>query len=50
LCLHGLPDTAYGWRKVAPQLVDAEWRVVAPFMRGYALTSLPSDGSSMSAR
>ena len=35
----------FGWRKVAPQLVDAGWRVVAPFMRGYAPTSLPSDGS-----
>jgi pimeloyl-ACP methyl ester carboxylesterase len=45
LCLHGFPDTAYGWRKVAPALVDAGWRVVAPFMRGYAPSSLPSDGS-----
>jgi pimeloyl-ACP methyl ester carboxylesterase len=45
LCLHGLPDTAYGWRKVAPALVDAGWRVVAPFMHGYAPLSLPSDGS-----
>jgi pimeloyl-ACP methyl ester carboxylesterase len=45
LCLHGFPDTAYGWRKIAPQLVDAGWRVVAPFMRGYAPSSLPSDGS-----
>ena len=45
LCLHGFPDTAYGWRLIAPQLVDAGWRVVAPFMRGYAPSSLPSDGS-----
>jgi pimeloyl-ACP methyl ester carboxylesterase len=45
LCLHGFPDTAYGWRKVAPALVDAGWRVVAPFMRGYLPSSLPSDGS-----
>jgi pimeloyl-ACP methyl ester carboxylesterase len=45
LCLHGFPDTAYGWRKVAPLLVDAGWRVVAPFMRGYAPSSIPSDGS-----
>lgn len=45
LCLHGFPDTAYGWRKVAPALVDAGWRVVAPFMRGYAPSSLASDGS-----
>ncbi len=45
LCLHGFPDTAYGWRKVAPLLVDAGWRVVAPFLRGYAPSSIPSDGS-----
>jgi pimeloyl-ACP methyl ester carboxylesterase len=45
LCLHGFPDTAHGWRKVAPLLVDAGWRVVAPFMRGYAPSSLAADGS-----
>jgi pimeloyl-ACP methyl ester carboxylesterase len=45
LCLHGFPDTAHGWRKVAPLLVDAGWRVVAPFMRGYAPSSLSSDAS-----
>jgi pimeloyl-ACP methyl ester carboxylesterase len=45
LCLHGFPDSAHGWRKVAPLLVDAGWRVVAPFLRGYAPSSLPSDGS-----
>jgi pimeloyl-ACP methyl ester carboxylesterase len=44
LCLHGFPDTAHGWRKVAPLLVDAGYRVVAPFMRGYAPSSIPSDG------
>lgn len=45
LCLHGFPDTAYGWRKVAPRLVSSGWRVVAPFMRGYAPSSIPTDGS-----
>ncbi len=45
LCLHGFPDTAHGWRKVAPLLVDAGWRVVAPFMRGYRPSSIPTDGS-----
>lgn len=44
LCLHGFPDTAHGWRAVAPKLVDAGWRVVAPFMRGYAPSTIPSDG------
>jgi pimeloyl-ACP methyl ester carboxylesterase len=45
LCLHGFPDTAHGWRAVAPKLVDAGWRVVAPFMRGYAPSTIPSDRS-----
>jgi pimeloyl-ACP methyl ester carboxylesterase len=45
LCLHGFPDTAYGWRSVAPRLAESGWRVVAPFMRGYAPSSIPSDGS-----
>lgn len=45
LCLHGFPDTAYGWRKFGPRLAEAGWRVVAPFMRGYAPSSIPTDGS-----
>lgn len=45
LCLHGFPDTAYGWRKLAPRLAESGWRVIAPFMRGYAPSSIPSDGS-----
>lgn len=45
LCLHGFPDTAWGWRKVVPLLVDAGWRVVAPFMRGYAPSSISADDS-----
>ncbi|KAA0113090.1 alpha/beta fold hydrolase [Mycolicibacterium sp. P9-22] len=45
VCLHGFPDTAHGWRKVAPRLADAGWRVVAPFMRGYAPSSLSAEGS-----
>lgn len=45
LCLHGFPDTAFGWRKVAPLLTAAGWRVVAPFLRGYVPSSIPSDGS-----
>jgi pimeloyl-ACP methyl ester carboxylesterase len=45
LCLHGFPDTAHGWRLVAPKLASAGWRVVAPFMRGYAPSTIPTDGS-----
>jgi len=43
LCLHGFPDTAHGYRKLAPALVAAGYRVVAPFLRGYWPSSLPSD-------
>jgi pimeloyl-ACP methyl ester carboxylesterase len=45
LCLHGFPDTAHGWRLVARKLAAAGWRVIAPFMRGYAPSTIPSDGS-----
>jgi pimeloyl-ACP methyl ester carboxylesterase len=43
--LHGFPDTAHTWRHVGPQLADAGWRVVAPFLRGYAPTGIPVDRS-----
>jgi pimeloyl-ACP methyl ester carboxylesterase len=45
LCLHGFPDTAHGWRLLAPRLAAAGWRVIAPFMRGYAPSAIPTDGS-----
>jgi pimeloyl-ACP methyl ester carboxylesterase len=44
LCLHGFPDTAWSWRHVGPALAADGWRVVAPFSRGYAPTSLAPDG------
>jgi pimeloyl-ACP methyl ester carboxylesterase len=44
LCLHGFPDDARTWRRQVPALVGAGFRVVAPFMRGYAPTSPPADG------
>ena len=44
LCLHGFPDSAHGWRRLGPLLADAGYRVVAPFMRGYAPTEIPGDG------
>src|SRR5262249_14383103 len=44
LCLHGFPDGAYTWRQQVPVLVRAGFRVVGPFMRGYAPTSQPADG------
>jgi pimeloyl-ACP methyl ester carboxylesterase len=44
LCLHGFPDSAYTWRHLLPRLADEGYRAVAPFMRGYAPTSLAVDG------
>ena len=41
LCLHGFPDSAWGWRHLLPALADAGFRAVAPFMRGYAPTAIP---------
>lgn len=43
--VHGYPDSPHSWRGVAPGLVDAGYRVVAPFTRGYAPSSVPTDGS-----
>jgi len=43
LCLHGFPDTAWGWRHLLPALADAGFHAVAPFMRGYAPTAVPAD-------
>ncbi|MCD2187471.1 alpha/beta fold hydrolase [Actinomycetospora soli] len=42
--LHGYPDTAWSWRHLAPVLADRGYRVVAPFLRGYAPTGLAPDG------
>jgi pimeloyl-ACP methyl ester carboxylesterase len=44
LCLHGYPDTARTWRHLGPHLAERGWRVVAPYMRGYAPTGLAPDG------
>ncbi len=44
LCLHGFPDSAHTWRHLLPALADAGFHAVAPFMRGYAPTSVPADG------
>ncbi|MER6815623.1 alpha/beta hydrolase [Spirillospora sp. NPDC000708] len=45
LCLHGFPDSAHTWRHLLPELAAAGYRAVAPFMRGYAPTSVPEDGA-----
>ena len=44
LCMHGFPDHAYSFRHLLPDLAQAGFRAVAPFMRGYAPTEAPKDG------
>jgi pimeloyl-ACP methyl ester carboxylesterase len=43
LCLHGFPDTAHTWRHLLPQLGDAGFHAVAPWLRGYAPTGVPAE-------
>lgn len=43
LLLHGFPDTPHTWFQVQPRLVDAGYRVVAPFMRGYSPSAAPTN-------
>jgi pimeloyl-ACP methyl ester carboxylesterase len=44
LLLHGFPDSAHTWRHLGPNLAAAGFHAVAPFMRGYAPTTVPADG------
>ncbi len=44
LCLHGFPDTAQTWRHLLEPLADAGYRAVAPYLRGYAPSTIPADG------
>ncbi len=44
LCLHGYPDTARTWRHLGPHLGAQGWRVIAPYLRGYAPSDLAPDG------
>jgi pimeloyl-ACP methyl ester carboxylesterase len=43
LALHGFPDSAWTWRHLGPDLAAHGYRVVAPFLRGYAPTEVPAD-------
>ena len=43
LALHGYPDTAWTWRHLGPDLAAHGYRVVAPFLRGYAPSEVPVD-------
>src|SRR3984957_11449610 len=43
--LHGFPEFWYGWRRQIAPLAAAGFRVVAPDLRGYNLSSKP-DGNA----
>jgi epoxide hydrolase 4 len=47
--LHGFPEFWYGWRLQIERLAAAGFRVVAPDMRGYNLSSRPDGVSSYGA-
>jgi pimeloyl-ACP methyl ester carboxylesterase len=53
LLLHGFPDTPHTWRHLAPALAERGFRVVTPWMRGYAPTGVPAsrttDGDTLAA-
>jgi pimeloyl-ACP methyl ester carboxylesterase len=41
LLLHGFPDTPRSWDHARPRLAAKGYRVVSPWMRGYAPTAIP---------
>ena len=45
LLLHGFPDSAHTWDHLLPELAGAGYRAVAPFLRGYHPTEIPTDGA-----
>ncbi len=49
LLLHGFPEFWYGWRQQIAPLVKAGFRVVAPDLRGYNLSSKPDSFTDYTA-
>ena len=44
LLLHGFPDSARSWSHQMRALAAADYRVVAPYLRGYPPSEIPRDG------
>ena len=44
LALHGFPDHARSYRHQMGPLAEAGYRVIAPYMRGYAPSDVPAEG------
>ncbi|MGB3737219.1 MAG: alpha/beta hydrolase [Ilumatobacter sp.] len=49
ICTHGFPDSPHTWRHLRPELEALGFRVVAPFLRGYAPSAVPHDGCVQTA-
>src|ERR1044072_5656795 len=49
LLLHGFPEFWYGWRQQIAPLAKGGYRVVAPDLRGYNLSSRPDGLSAYTA-
>ncbi|MCF3102944.1 alpha/beta hydrolase [Streptomyces roseoverticillatus] len=47
LLLHGFPETPGMFRHLMPELAKAGYRTVAPYMRGFAPSQVPPDGSML---
>src|SRR5215213_9312085 len=45
LCLHGFPDSPHSFEPLLADLAAAGFHAAAPFMRGYAPTSVAPDGA-----
>lgn len=46
ILLHGFPELPSSWRHQVEPLVEAGYRVVAPYLRGYGLSPAPTDAAS----
>lgn len=49
LALHGFPDTPHSWDVIGPGLAAGGFRVVAPFLRGYAPSGQPARDTTTQA-
>jgi pimeloyl-ACP methyl ester carboxylesterase len=43
LLLHGFPDNAWTWEHQLPAIAEVGYRAVAPYLRGFAPTDVPSE-------
>ncbi len=50
ILLHGFPDDAHAYDRVAPPLADAGYRVLVPYLRGYGATRFLDDAAPRMAQ